>query len=66
MRILSFVAATILCVVGCTFYGVQALIKNSAVQKQSASEASSDIRTIIQKLSSGDARERIDAACRFG
>jgi HEAT repeat protein len=66
MRILLIAAATILCGVGCTFYGVQALSTNSPVQQQTANDISSDTRANIQKLSSANARERSEAACRLG
>src|SRR6185369_5810950 len=61
MRILSFAAVTIFCVVGCTFYGVEALNTNNPVQ-----QTSSDTQANIQKLASADARERADAACKLG
>jgi HEAT repeat protein len=66
MRILSFVAATIFCALGCTFYGVEALNTSGPVQQQTANESSSDTKANIQKLSSADARERTEAACRLG
>ncbi|MGI8918090.1 MAG: hypothetical protein ACR2H6_05765 [Pyrinomonadaceae bacterium] len=66
MRILSIVAATIFCGVGCTFYGVEVLNTDSLVPQQSANEISSDTKANIQKLASANARERTDAACRLG
>jgi hypothetical protein len=62
MRILSFAAATFFCVVGCTFYGVEAL---NTVQQQTANEISPDTKANIQKLASANAVERIEAACKW-
>jgi HEAT repeat protein len=64
MRILSIAAATILCGLGCTFYGVRALSTNGLVQQQT--DVSSDTQANIQKLSSANAKERSEAACRLG
>src|SRR6185503_5822833 len=66
MRILSIAAATILCLVGCTWFGVQALSTNSLVQQQTATQTSPDIKANIAKLGSANAAERTDAACRLG
>jgi HEAT repeat protein len=63
MRILSFAAAIFFCVVGCTFYGVEAL---NTVQQQTANEISPDTKANIQKLASANAVERIEAACKLG
>jgi HEAT repeat protein len=52
--------------VACTFYGVESLDTTSIVQQKSAIEPSSDIKANIQKLSSANARERAEAACKLG
>ena len=59
MRTLSFAAAIVLCGLGCTFYGVEALNSPGLVQQQTANDD-------IKKLSSPNAQERADAACRLG
>src|SRR6185503_18253409 len=66
MRILSFAAATIFCGLACLLYRVEALSTNPPTQQQTASEISPDSKTNIQKLTSANARERADAACRLG
>ena len=66
MRILSFVAAAIFCGVGCTFYGVDALNTSEPRPATDRHRDLADIKANIQKLSSPDARERTDAACRLG
>ena len=63
MRILSFVAATFFCVVGCTFYGVEAL---NTFQQQTTNEISADTNANIQKLASANPLERTEAACKLG
>ena len=66
MRILSFAAVTVFCGIGCTFYAVEALTSTSVVQQQTPAEVSSDINGNIQKLTSPNPRERVEAACRLG
>ena len=66
MKILSFAAATIFCGLGCAFYGVEPLDTTIIVQQKSSVEPSSDVKANIQKLSSANAQERAEAACKLG
>ena len=49
MRILSFVAVTIFCGMGLTFYGTGVMNTNTLAQQQTATEVSSDTKANIQK-----------------
>ena len=66
MRILSIAAAIVFCGIGCSFYVVRGVNTTNLVAQKASGESSPSVKANIQKLSSADARERIEAACALG